>query len=79
MDAISMEKTSEGAKIDATCHRIIPCSRMRFDPRTARAKPGIRLNILYPAIYFIETGRVSTLKASRVGEMGKIGDLSEKT
>ena len=71
-------KTSEKAKIDAASHRIIPCSRMGFDPRTAYAKPSIRPNILHPATYLTETGRVSTLKAYRAEEMGRIGDLREK-
>ena len=75
---IQWTKTSEREKIDAASHRIIPRSRNGFDPRTAYAKPGIRHNILHPATYFTKTGRVSTLKASRAEEMGKIGDLREK-
>ena len=75
---IQWTKTSEKEEIDAASHRIIPCSRKGFDPRTAYAKAGICPNVLHSATYFTENGRVSTLKASRAEEMGKIGDLREK-
>ena len=48
-------KMSNGVQIDATCHGIMPCSGMQFDPQIAYSKPGIRQNMLHPPKYLNET------------------------